>query len=122
MTYNGLKSVDLTNFVILLVCFLVSSSKGGRHVSPVWTMAFRRILLSFSNLTKWQEQWTSCTKGAISKLFFPYIKDRFKTKLPVSTEFTAMVMGHSLTKSYLHRFMFISNSTCPWQTKRRPDY
>jgi len=26
-------------------------------------------------ITKRQEQWTSSTKGAISKLFFPYIKE-----------------------------------------------
>jgi hypothetical protein len=30
-------------------------------------------------LTKWQEQWTSSTKGAINKLFFPSIKERTKT-------------------------------------------
>ena len=54
MTYSALKSIDLTNFMILLVCFLVSSSKGGRHVSPVWTMAFRRILLSFSNCVQFK--------------------------------------------------------------------
>jgi len=28
-----------------------------------------------NEITKWQEQWTSSTKGAISKLFFPYIKE-----------------------------------------------
>jgi ribonuclease HI len=30
-------------------------------------------------LTKWQELWTSSTKGAISKPFFPSIKERMKT-------------------------------------------
>ena len=34
-------------------------------------------------ITKWQEQWTRSTKGAVSKLFFPFIKDRMKTKLAV---------------------------------------
>jgi hypothetical protein len=33
-------------------------------------------------LTKWQELWTSSTKGAISELFFPSIKERMKTMLP----------------------------------------
>jgi len=64
-------------------------------------------------ITKWQEQWTSSTKGAVSQLFFPYIKERVKTKIPISAEFTAMVMGHDLTRSYLHRFKIIPNSTCP---------
>jgi phosphatidylserine/phosphatidylglycerophosphate/cardiolipin synthase-like enzyme len=48
-----------------------------------------------------------------SKLFFPYIKDRMKTKLPISAEFTVIVMGHDLTRSYLHRFNIIPNSTYP---------
>jgi ribonuclease HI len=64
-------------------------------------------------LTKWQEQWTSSKKGAVSKLFFPHIKERMKTKLPISAEFTAMVTGHGFTRSYLHRFKVIQNPTCP---------
>jgi len=44
MTYNALKSIDLTNFVKVLMCFLVSCSNGGDKVSPVQTMAFRRLL------------------------------------------------------------------------------
>ena len=27
-------------------------------------------------ITKWQEQWASSTKGAVSKLFFPSIRER----------------------------------------------
>jgi len=64
-------------------------------------------------ITKWQEQWTSSTKGAVSKLFFPHIKERMETTLSISAEFTAMVTGHRLTRSYLHRFKIIPNSTCP---------
>ena len=64
-------------------------------------------------ITKWQEQWTSSTKGAVSKLFFPSIRERMKTMLPMSLEFTAIVTGHGLTRSYLHRFKIIPNSTCP---------
>ena len=39
MAYNVLKSIDLTNFVNVLMCFLVSCSNGGGQVSPVGTMA-----------------------------------------------------------------------------------
>jgi ribonuclease HI len=73
--------------------------------------------LKENGLTKWQEQWTSTTKGAISKLFFPRIKERMKTTIPISAEFTAMVTGHGLTRSYLHRFKIIPNSTCPCRLK-----
>jgi hypothetical protein len=64
-------------------------------------------------LIKWPEQWTSSTKGAVNKLFFPPIKERKKTILPVSLEFMAIVTGHGLNSSYLHRFKIIPNSTCP---------
>jgi len=70
-----------------------------------------------NGLTKWQEQWTSPTKGAVRKLFFPNIKQRMKTMIPISAEFTAIVTGHSLTRPYLHIFKFIPNSTCPCRRK-----
>jgi hypothetical protein len=38
-------------------------------------------------ITKWQEQLTSSKKGAVSKLFFQYIKERMKTMIPISPEF-----------------------------------
>jgi len=66
-----------------------------------------------NEITKRQEQWTSSIKGAVSKLFFLYIKERMKTMLPISAESTAMVTGYGLTRSYLHRFKIIPNSTCP---------
>jgi hypothetical protein len=70
-----------------------------------------------NGITRWQEQWTSSTKGAVSKLFFLHIKERLKITLPVSAEFTAMVTGHGLTRSYLHRFKLILNSTFPCRLK-----
>jgi len=57
MTYNVLKSIDLTNFVNVLMWFLVSCSYGGGQVSPVQTMAFRRILLSFSSCVQFKIMW-----------------------------------------------------------------
>jgi len=66
-----------------------------------------------NEITKWQEQWTSSTKGAVSKLFFPYIKERMQTMIPISAKFTVMVMSHVLTRSYRHRLKIIRNSTCP---------
>ena len=57
MTYNALKSIDLTNFMKVLTCFLVSWSNGGDQVSPVRSMAFRRILLSFSSCVQFKIIW-----------------------------------------------------------------
>ena len=44
-----------------------------------------------NEITKCQEQWTSCTKGAVSKLFFPYQRERMNTAIPIAAEFTATV-------------------------------
>jgi len=57
MAYNALKSIDLTNFVNVLMWFLVSCSNGEGQVSPVRTMAFRRILLSFSSCVQFKIMW-----------------------------------------------------------------
>ena len=57
MAYNVLKSTDLTNFVNVLMWFLVSCSNGGGQVSPVRTMAFQRILLSFSSCVQFKIMW-----------------------------------------------------------------
>jgi len=57
MAYNELKSIDLTNFVEVLMWFLVSCSNGGGQVSPVRTMAFSRILLSFSSCVEFKIMW-----------------------------------------------------------------
>ena len=57
MAYNALKSVDLTNFVNVLMCFLVSCSNGGGQVSHAWPVAFRRILLTFSSCVQLKIMW-----------------------------------------------------------------
>ena len=57
MTYNALRSIDLTDFVNVLMWFLVSCSNGGGQVSPVRAMAFRRILLSFSSFVQFKIMW-----------------------------------------------------------------
>jgi len=58
MACNALKSIDLTNFVDVLMFFLlVSCSNGGGQVSPVRTMAFRGILLSFSICVQFKIMW-----------------------------------------------------------------
>ena len=57
MAYNVLKSIDLTNFLNVLMCFLVTCSNVGGQVSPVRTMAFRRLLLSFSSCVQFKIIW-----------------------------------------------------------------
>jgi hypothetical protein len=37
--------------------------------------------------------------------------------LPISAKFTAIVMGHGLTRPHLHKFKIIPTSTCPYRLK-----
>jgi len=55
--YNVLNSIDLTNFLNALMCFLMSCSNRGGQVSPVRTMALRRILLSSSSCVQFRIMW-----------------------------------------------------------------
>ena len=57
MTYIGLKSIDVTNFVKVLTCFLVSCTNVGSQVSPLRTMAFLRTLLLFSSCVQFKILW-----------------------------------------------------------------
>jgi len=62
---------------------------------------------------KWQKEWENCRKAAITKLFFPNVRDRVKLNISVNPNFTVMVTGHGKTRPYLHRFKIIENATCP---------
>jgi hypothetical protein len=65
------------------------------------------------SLELWQKQWDSSTKGRATKEFFPNVQERLNTKLIVTSQFTAFVSGHGLTRSYLHRFRRIESPDCP---------
>jgi hypothetical protein len=50
--------------------------------------------LKKEGLTKWQRQWESTDKGALSRSFFLTVEQRLKLKIPITSEFTAIVSGH----------------------------
>jgi len=60
------------------------------------------------------EKFFGCTtKGLATKEFFPNIKDRLKTIINLTPNFTAMTTAHGKTRSYLHRFKIIESPECP---------
>jgi len=63
---------------------------------------------------KWQKEWENCTKAAITKQFFPNVRDRVKLNISLNPNFMAMVTGHGKTRAYLHRFKITENAkhTC----------
>jgi hypothetical protein len=64
-------------------------------------------------IQKWQTDWDKCSKGALTKEFFPNVRERLKMKPNINPYFTAMVTGHGRTRAYQHRFRLINNATCP---------
>jgi len=64
-------------------------------------------------MEKWQQQWDHATKGLATEEFCPNIKDRLKTKINPTPNFTAMTTAHGKTRSYLHRFRIIESPECP---------
>ena len=83
------------------------------------TIAFNRVPLSTLHSEveeeakeKWQKEWKDCTKAAITKPFFPNVKDRLKLQIDMNPIFTALVTGHGKTRAYLHRFKILQQATC----------
>jgi len=84
------------------------------------TTSFSRIPLStlFRELEdesklKWQQNWEESPKAALTKQFYPNITERLKSKIVITSNFTAMVSGHGKTRTYLHRFKLFESATCP---------
>jgi ribonuclease HI len=73
------------------------------------------------SLEKWQRQWDSTPKALTTKEFFPTIKDRLKTKIISTPNFTSFVTAHGKTKSYLHRFKIREPPDCPWGGGGKPN-
>jgi hypothetical protein len=64
-------------------------------------------------IQKWQTVWNKCTWAAITKEFFPNVRDRLNMKISINPNITALVTEHGRTSAYCHRFRLIDNATCP---------
>jgi hypothetical protein len=60
----------------------------------------------------WQQQWMNAENGAVTKAFFPSVRNRLRQKIPVFPEFTTMIRGHGKLRSYLHRCGLTDNPMC----------
>jgi len=47
---------------------------------------------------KWQEEWERCNKAAVTKQFFPNVRDRIHRRIKIKPNFAAQVTGHGKTK------------------------
>jgi hypothetical protein len=49
----------------------------------------------------WQTDWDNSTKAAITKEFFPNVRERLKLNISINPNFTNVVTGHGRTRAYL---------------------
>jgi hypothetical protein len=66
-----------------------------------------------NGLRAWQKQWSNVRKGALTKAFFPSVRNRLQQKIAIFPEFTTMVTGHGKLRTYLHRLGLTDNPMCP---------
>jgi len=80
-------------------------SKSATRNSDI-AVSFNRIPTStlYSKLNKvvtqkWRTDRDNCTKAAITKEFFPNVRDRLKMNISINPNFMAMVTGHGRTRA-----------------------
>ena len=69
--------------------------------------------LEDETIQKWQEQWDRCNNSAVTKQFFPNVRDSLHRTINISPNFTALVTGRGKTQSCLHRFNISEKATGP---------
>ena len=62
---------------------------------------------------------THTGKGAVTKAFFPLVRNRLREKIPIFPEFTVLVTGHGKLRSYLHIFGITDNPMCSCEEKEQ---
>jgi len=56
-------------------------------------------------------------KGALTKAFFPSVRNMLRQKIPILPELTTLVTAHGKLGSYLHRFGLTDNLMRPCEEK-----
>jgi hypothetical protein len=73
-----------------------------------------------NRITRWQKQRTSSTKGAVSKLLFPYIKEN-KDHVTYLSRIYGYGNGSQFNQIIPPQIQDYSHFNMPLQTKRRTD-
>jgi len=68
---------------------------------------------------QWQSDWDSSNKGALTKTFFPKVKDRLAKRLQMCLNLSTVITGHGKLRAYLHRFKIIDDPMCPCEMNPR---
>ena len=87
--------------------------KDGTYVYDRITISTIDSKVKEEGLKKWQAQWEKAVNGASCRSFFPKVNQRLKLQIPITLEFTAIIIGHGKAKAYLNRFKLTDNPMCP---------
>jgi hypothetical protein len=68
-------------------------------------------------LRKWQSEWDSSNKGALTKSLFPKIKNRLAKRLQMCLHLSTIVTGPGKLRADLHRFKITDDPMCPCKMK-----
>ncbi|KAJ4432672.1 hypothetical protein ANN_21295 [Periplaneta americana] len=68
--------------------------------------------LQEESVVKWESEWQNTINGAVTKSFFPSVKERLRVNIPLNGEVTTFLTGHGKTDAYLYRFKLRDNPSC----------
>ena len=74
--------------------------------------SFLKSDLGKRTLEKWQTQWNECTKGALTKTFFPQISKRLEMRLESIPKVMMLLSGHGKIQSYFYKFKITDHQNC----------
>jgi hypothetical protein len=63
-------------------------------------------------LRKWETERATSLKAAATRQYFKSVRERLGMRIHLTPKLTAVLSGHGKTRSYLHRFKLIEESTC----------
>ncbi|KAJ4433020.1 hypothetical protein ANN_15277 [Periplaneta americana] len=68
--------------------------------------------LQEESVVKWESEWQNTKNGAVTKSFFPSVKERLRVNIPLNGKVTTFLTGHGKTGAYLYRFKLRDNPSC----------
>ncbi|KAJ4449388.1 hypothetical protein ANN_00787 [Periplaneta americana] len=68
--------------------------------------------LQEESVVKWESEWKNTRNGAVTKSFFPSVKERLRVNIPLNGKVTTFLTGHGKTGAYLYRFKLRDNPSC----------
>ena len=99
-----------------LADLLAKAAARNRDAVTCFTKLSKRTIqseLEEEGKTRWQNEWNQTTKAAVTRSFFPNVKDRLKLKFSTTPNLTTMLTGHGRTRDYFYRFKIMENPSCP---------